>query len=113
MNYQKRKTLEIAKVQGQRVPSYSDRFVNNETKERLEHLVAPHVDSYNYFIEYGLQEAVTDLPVFEFKLEDGPVIKIRYTEASIAYPTKHDDFCDNTKLTPREARERGISYVGR
>ena len=108
----KRKTLEIAKVSGQRVPSYSNKFVNSDTRDRLEHLVAPHVDSFNYFLEFGLTEAIADIPVMEFNLEDGPTIKIRFTEGQISYPTKNDDFSDNTNLTPREARERGISYTG-
>ena len=112
MSADRRKTLEITKVEGQRVPSYANQFVSNETRERLEHLVAPHVDSFNYFLEYGLNEAIGDIPVMEFKLEDGPSIKMRFTEAQISYPTKNDDFSANINLTPREARERGISYVG-
>ena len=112
MSADRRETLEIVKVEGQRVPSYSNRFVNTETRDRLEHLVAPHVDSFNYFLEYGLNEAISDIPVMEFMLEDGPIIKLRFTEAQISYPTKNDDFSETSNLTPREARERGISYTG-
>ena len=108
----KRKTLEIARVDGQRVPSYSDKFVNSETRDRLEHLVAPHVDSFNYFLEYGLAESIADLPPMEFSLENGQHVKIQFTGAEINCPTKNDDFSASTNLTPREARERGISYGG-
>ena len=112
MSTKSRETLEIRKVEGQRVPSYANQFVNSETRDRLEHLVAPHVDSFNYFLEYGLNEAINDIPVMEFQLENGPLIKMRYTEAQISYPAKNDDFSENSNITPREARERGISYTG-
>ena len=108
----KRKTLEIAKVKGQRVPSYSNKFVNSETRYRLEHLVAPHVDSFNYFLEFGLSQSIADLPAMEFNVEDGPNIKIQFTDAQISHPQKNDDFSATSDMTPREARERGVSYVG-
>jgi DNA-directed RNA polymerase I subunit RPA2 len=112
MNPNKRKTLEFPKLNGQRVPSYSEKFVSSAARQRLEHLVSPHVDSFNYFLEFGLNEAISDIPQMEFLLPDGPNVKIRFTEAQISYPTKNDDFSENTTLTPREARERGISYTG-
>jgi DNA-directed RNA polymerase I subunit RPA2 len=99
-------------VPGQHVPSYSNKFVDPKTLLRLEHLVAPHIDSFNYFLNSGLQEAINDIPIMEIQLDDGPNVKLQFISASVGHPTKNDDFCDSSKLTPREARERDISYTG-
>jgi hypothetical protein len=50
------------------IPSYSRKFVSAETRARLEHLVAPHVDSFDYFLDSGLRAAVQDLPTYELKV---------------------------------------------
>lgn len=101
-----------SEVEGQHVPSYSNKFVDPKTLLRLEHLVAPHIDSFNYFLNSGLQEAIDDIPIMEMQPENGPNIKLQFLSASVGQPTKNDDFCDSSKLTPREARERDISYTG-
>lgn len=101
-----------SEVEGQFVPSYANSFVDPKVLLRLEHLVAPHIDSFNYFLNSGLQEAINDIPIMEIQLADGPNVKLQFISASIGQPTKNDDFCDSSKLTPREARERDISYTG-
>ena len=81
---------------------------------RLQHLVAPHVESYNYFINTGLKDAIADISELEIYLPTNNLtIKLLYTdEYNIAYPTKNDNLCTDSKLTPREAREREMSYTG-
>ena len=108
---QQKKSVAITKVNRQSIPSYSQQFVNNEIRERLEHLVAPHVDSFDYFLTHGLLEAVKDIPEMEFKLDNDLLIKMRFNDAFVGYPLKNDDLCAETMLTPREARERCISYT--
>lgn len=67
-----RQTLEFPKRSTddgkQNIPSYSRKFVSAEARARLEHLVAPHVDSFDYFLESGLRAAVQDLPAYELKV---------------------------------------------
>lgn len=97
---------------GQRLPSFvDDGFVSEKTRRRLEHLVAPHVDSYNYFISQGLSTAIADISQLEMKLDEDLYLKFHYTEAQVAYPCSNNDLSDG-RLTPREARERGLSYTG-
>jgi len=95
----------------QKIPSYSDGFIKESVTQRLRHLVAPHVDSFNYFLEYGLNESVEDIPPVDNKLDDDLFIKMHIKEAQISFPSKHDDFGES-RLFPREARERGLSYAG-
>jgi DNA-directed RNA polymerase I subunit RPA2 len=73
--------------------------------------VAPHVESYNYFVALGMNEALEDLPVNEMMPEEGQHIQMHYTGVNIANPQKNDEH-STSKLTPREARERGLSYSG-
>ena len=64
-----RKNEVIARTEGQRIPSFSEKFVPENTRKRLIHLVAPHVDSYNYFLELGLETAIADILPLEMLLE--------------------------------------------
>ena len=96
------------------VPSYPNGFVTSAVRRRLEHLVSGHVDSFSYFLDHGIQEAVADMPPLEMKLEnEEKSIYIRFgvTNIHVGYPTRPYDDSD-VKFTPREARERGISYTG-
>jgi hypothetical protein len=96
-----------ASVPGMKVPSYAARFVSNDVRKRLKHIVAPHVDSYDYFLESGIHSAIADIPCLTIKIGNGDMyIKIKYDSGSIAYPTKKEDGCVDERLTPREARER-------
>ena len=55
----------VAETVGLRIPSYSDDPVKGDARRRLRHLVSPHVDSFDYFLELGLDSAVADLPPHE------------------------------------------------
>ena len=82
--------------------------------KRLQHIVAPHVESFNYFISKGLQEAIADIPPLEIYLAPSDMsIKLYFTsDYNIAYPSTNDSVSVSNKLTPREAREREMSYTG-
>jgi DNA-directed RNA polymerase I subunit RPA2 len=95
----------------QRLPSVSDTFIDSKAKTRLKHLVAPHVDSFDYFLDHGLTAAIDDLPRNEVKLEGGPVVRLFFKHAAIGKPKKRGETSQEV-LTPRECRERGISYGG-
>jgi DNA-directed RNA polymerase I subunit RPA2 len=107
-----RKSHPIAKTLGQRIPSYADGFISNDTRKRLQHLVAPHVDSFDYCLDHGLIQAIEDLSYQDLKLpDDGPFIKVGVTSIHVASPSVRDDNIER-KLGPREARERGFTYAG-
>jgi DNA-directed RNA polymerase I subunit RPA2 len=96
------------------VPSYPNGFVTDKVRRRLEHLVSGHVDSFSYFLEHGISEAVNDMPALEMKLdnEGSPIyIRMAVTNIHVGYPTRPNDDMER-KFTPREARERGLSYTG-
>jgi hypothetical protein len=66
--FKSKRTMQ-AKTGKQIIPSYVyGGFVDEATHNRLAHLVAPHVDSYNYFLEYGIQESIQDIPPFDIKI---------------------------------------------
>lgn len=54
---------------------------------------------------------MNDIPQMDMKIDEDLYARIYYTEARVSYPVKSDDLTDG-KLTPREARERGMSYSG-
>ena len=115
--------------------SCTNNFVPPNVQKRLKHLVAPHVDSFNYFLETGNELALEDILPVDVQLEDasnnnneeeeeggggndndksgkaalGPFLQIKVHKLQIGYPSKTDDLT-NGVLTPRECRERGLSY---
>lgn len=79
---------------------------------RYKEVVAPHVESFNYFLDTGLREAVSCLFPVELRLskdgESGPLLKSWVEECEIGFPTGDG----STGLyTPRECRERGLMYA--
>jgi DNA-directed RNA polymerase beta subunit len=110
--------------------------------ERLRSLTAPHVESFNYFLEHGLNAGLqcieaAELDLIDAKslpssaLADATTIQFWVEHASIAKPTKASSSmgrvnttgyatgssaaaaaASTRKLLPREARERGLMYSG-
>jgi DNA-directed RNA polymerase I subunit RPA2 len=109
---------------GQKIPSYSDKPLDEPTMRRLEHLVSAHVDSFNYFLRSGLEAAVEDLTPMEMTLQSNgrgngpadtpgfaPHVQLYFSSLNVATPSRRDGVSDG-KITPREARERHITYNG-
>lgn len=99
------------KSNGNRAPSCVDGFVGESTRKRLRHLVAPHVDGYSYFLESGIDESIDDIVPLDIKLDDSCYIKFVVNNVQVSNPSNKSDASDLV-VTPREARERGISYAG-
>lgn len=99
---------------GQRLPAFYEEGVrcNDKVALRLQHLVAPHVDSFNYFLSHGLASALADLPKMCQQLGDDVHFKMSIVSVTIQPPLKHEDLTTTDLLTPRECRERHISYAG-
>ena len=95
-----------------KLPSFSGaESISEATRDKLKSLVYSHVESFNYFLSSGLGDALLDIPPFEFKIDDSLYVRMFFQEFTIGYPGKSDGMSDN-RLTPREARERGMSYSG-
>lgn len=95
--------------QNQPVPSFASKFIENDVRRRLKHIVAPHVESFDYFIDYGLDEAVADIMPTEIVIDDAHIIKIQFLSCELGYPMRPNS--DPTPRTPKEARESGSSYA--
>jgi len=89
-----------------------DEFVSDGVYKRLKHLVSPHVDSFDYFLQYGLDAAVKDLPPMEHTLGKELPFRLKVERVEVSAPSKREDLCDSLILTPRECRERHITYGG-
>ncbi len=84
----------------------------------LQSLGAPHVGSFDYMVDSGLNFAVADIDPIEFKLPDdcgGHKIVLKLEEAGIDKPSVPPGTVGvmDSRVFPAEARQRGISYKGR
>jgi DNA-directed RNA polymerase I subunit RPA2 len=116
----------------QTCPSYYNGHLPTlESVQRLRTLTAPHVESYNYFLEYGLSAGIQSLEpaeldlipprtaasdhdsAMEDALQDVSTIQFWVEDVTIATPKKSFTTTTSQKsLFPREARERGCMYSG-
>ena len=113
----------------QNVPSHwSGSLPRKEDVERLRNLTAPHVESYDYFLEEGLARGVEAIEPSELdivdpqKLREDPesidydevsTLKFWVEKAKVGKPIKGSPggrTRDN--LLPRECRERKMKYSG-
>ncbi|XP_048486475.1 DNA-directed RNA polymerase I subunit RPA2 [Plutella xylostella] len=80
----------------------------------LQCLGAPHVDSFNYMLEEGLEKAVADLYPVEFELPSGERVKATIDEAGFCKPSVPTDVVGvkNQRVLPTECRQRGATYKG-
>jgi DNA-directed RNA polymerase beta subunit len=120
----------------QACPSYHNGYIPTiDDVQRLRSLTLPHVESYNYFLEYGLSAGIQSLEPMELDIIDPSVLKqqqqittsanipddlqdvstIQYwiEDVTIAKPMKSFTTGSSGRcLFPREARERGCMYSG-
>eukprot|EP01033_Poteriospumella_lacustris_P006155 gene6155-4419_t len=85
--------------------------MSESSKKRLHHIVAPHVDSYNYFLDHGLAEATEDIPLMEFNLGEDYVVRMKYMSAEVEIP-KRIEGGQEIPITPHECRDAGSTYAG-
>ena len=80
----------------------------------LQDLGAPHVDSFNYLLEEGLNKAVCGIHPIKFTLGSGDKIEISIESAEIREPRVPDGMLGvkNRKIYPTECRQRGSTYKG-
>jgi hypothetical protein len=109
-----------------RVPSFrGGHLPAQEDVERLRTLSHPHVDSFNYFLELGLDRGIKDIEASELCMVDPKVqqdspssidwnetttIKFWVENVKVSKPTKPSTSGRSNVLLPRECRERGLMY---
>lgn len=113
----------------QTAPSHwSGSLPKKEHVERLRRLTAPHVESFDYFLDEGLARGVKSIEPAELDIIDPTVIRndresIDFTEVStvkfwvenarVGKPIKAaPGGTSGENLLPRECRERGMMYAG-
>eukprot|EP01039_Chlorochromonas_danica_P010940 gene10940-12162_t len=94
------------------VPSFAQKLIDEPTHQKLKFLVAPHVESFDYFVEYGLDDAVADIPTMCIDLDENFSVKMEILRAELGYPTRFNQGLE-VPITPREARESHTTYAGR
>ena len=116
----------------QPVPSFCRSHVSKtEDIRKLHRLSAPHVESFNYFLDVGLEKGVADILPYELDIVDiskdenkgvghvvgkpSDTVKFWLENARIGMPTKSQTSsggsASSKKLLPRECRELGIVYA--
>lgn len=80
----------------------------------LQCLGAPHIDSFNYMLQDGLQAAIADLVPAEFEVPGGERVKITIDEAGFAKPSVPMEAVGvkNQIVLPTECRQRAATYKG-
>ena len=92
------------------VPSATVAGLPLETHERIKDIPLPHIESFNFMLDLGLDLAVKDLMPREFRLapKTAPV-RMWVDNVTIDTPRK-DERCDDPMLYPSECRERKMTY---
>lgn len=81
--------------------------------QTLQELGAPHVDSFNFLIETGLNKAVENLEPKQYAINDDK-LKFIISEASLSSPTVPvGTVCSNRAIFPKECRQRAGTYKGK
>ncbi|DAZ96894.1 TPA: hypothetical protein N0F65_008855 [Lagenidium giganteum] len=92
-------------------PSSAPRSCPEKTNEKLQKLVSPHVDSFNYMLTEGLDLAVADIAKVPIEVPGQHPMTVWIENAQIGYPTTENQITGERKLYPTECRQRGISYT--
>jgi hypothetical protein len=104
---------------------------NDEDVEKFRYLTQPHVESFNYLLEFGLSKGIKDLEVAEIDIIDPKTLREEHLHKSIDWdevstirfwvedvkiqkPTQSDRERSHQQrlLLPHECRERSMTYAG-
>lgn len=89
--------------------------VLRENKDRT-HLVQPHVGSFNFVIDEGLDAAVRDLQPVEIDddaVQGRAACTLSVESLRLLPPEVQESRGGDTRLFPRECRERRLTYAGK
>lgn len=84
--------------------------------ELFRRLVAPHVESFNYFCGAGLRKVVEQLPRIRIDDGSGRPVSAWFEEATVERPMREEGRSNaafkDLRIFPRECREAGTTYNG-
>lgn len=79
----------------------------------METLGAPHVQSFNYFLECGMQNILKAIEPYQFELNNGEKIKVNIDSCEITPPRVNAQIdLKERRIFPCEARQRSVTYAG-
>ncbi|KAK4874170.1 hypothetical protein RN001_013530 [Aquatica leii] len=86
-----------------------------ECLKTLQQLGAPHVFSFNYMLNKGLDDAVADIKPVEFEIPNGDRICLRVEDVSINCPLVPLGVIGvrDQRIFPTECRQRAGTYAGK
>lgn len=104
---------EVLRVALAAMPSEPPELSKHELFRRL---VAPHVESFNYFCESGLRKVVEQLPRVTIDDGGGRPVAVWFEEVSVERPMREEGrataHLKDLRVFPRECREAGTTYSG-
>ena len=84
----------------------------DEERGRISMMCSPHIASFNWFIDIGLEKLEQHLPFFRFRF-GGTSIQYRLGNIRLEKPLKASkELSRDRRLFPREARGRLLTYKG-
>ncbi|KAA6356030.1 MAG: putative DNA-directed RNA polymerase I subunit RPA2, partial [Streblomastix strix] len=84
--------------------------MSNTVNVELRKLFAPHVDSFDFFLDEGLSQAILLSPKTYATSAQGEVLEMWFSDPIIGSPIKHGLDQSSRILYPRECRESKITY---
>ncbi|XP_059618200.1 DNA-directed RNA polymerase I subunit RPA2 [Phlebotomus argentipes] len=88
--------------------------IKSKQNEILKILGAPHVESFNYMVEEGIKECVSNLRPLEFELPTKDRVCLRIEKCNVGNPMVPQSMTDvrTRRIYPMECRQRNSTYRG-
>lgn len=88
--------------------------VPSQQHQILQNLIRNHRDSFDYFLDSGLEEGIKAIPPFVYFLPTGQKLEVQVTNFRLFKPQIDSScFARDKNLYPMECRQRRISYLGK
>lgn len=79
----------------------------------LENLGAPHLESFNHFLNAGMQSILKAIEPYEFELTNGEKLKVHIESCQITPPHINAQIdLKERRVFPSESRQRSVTYTG-
>ncbi|RLG14495.1 MAG: DNA-directed RNA polymerase subunit B'' [Candidatus Nanohalarchaeota archaeon] len=82
-----------------------------EQKTNYNELAKHQIDSYNYFVKYGMNKVLDEIGVQEINIAEDEQIKLKLSNIKIGTPVIKEVDGSKRILTPLEARTRDLNYM--
>ncbi|XP_055597552.1 DNA-directed RNA polymerase I subunit RPA2-like [Uranotaenia lowii] len=88
--------------------------IPKKQNEILASLGTPHIDSFNYMLEEGIDDVIRNLEPMVFELPNKNRVRLQITDCSIANPTVPMSMLNvrEKRIFPSECRQKNETYTG-